>query len=375
MPSRPDHLALALDFDDLVVALRVARPAPLVRCGQGRLRALQRGRPRAVSTMTNLGYAVFFDLKLHDIPTTVRPGGAVLGALGAPLPQPAHCRAATAMVRAGVEGFADGRPAAGLPEPWRSPSPCSPATDATPRLLPNGSRRRRAGCGGVVCAAPDLARGRARAAAARVVPGIRPAGVPVDDQAAPATPARGLAAGADLLVIGRAVTAAADPVAAADAECREVAERSHVRPLGPRARVPVMALPSLRHAGAASGRAGEGRRGPPARAELKERLKMGSRHPQGAVRARRGDEVVGKMKVLAVLESLPGVGKVKARRTMEEIGISETRRVRGLGEQQRRALLERLGLTPADRRRLRPRRSRQGHARRSPGRTRSRPCG
>ena len=41
-----------------------------------------------------------------------------------------------------------------------------------------------------------------------------------------------------------------------------------------------------------------------------------------------------------MLESLPGVGKVKARRTMEEIGISETRRVRGLGDQQREALLE-----------------------------------
>jgi len=51
------------------------------------------------------------------------------------------------------------------------------------------------------------------------------------------------------------------------------------------------------------------------------------------------DEIVAKMKVLAVLESLPGVGKVKARRTMETIGISESRRVRGLGVQQRQALL------------------------------------
>jgi ribosomal protein S13 len=56
-----------------------------------------------------------------------------------------------------------------------------------------------------------------------------------------------------------------------------------------------------------------------------------------------GDEVVAKMKVAAVLESLPGLGKVKARRMMEEIGISETRRVQGLGEQQRRKLLDRLG--------------------------------
>ena len=52
------------------------------------------------------------------------------------------------------------------------------------------------------------------------------------------------------------------------------------------------------------------------------------------------DEVVAKTKVLAVLESLPGVGKVKARRTMEEIGISETRSLKGLGAQQRESLLK-----------------------------------
>ncbi len=63
-----------------------------------------------------------------------------------------------------------------------------------------------------------------------------------------------------------------------------------------------------------------------------------------------------------MLESLPGVGKVKARRTMEEIGISETRRVRGLGVQQREALLETFpaeaATAAADRRHLRPRRGR-----------------
>lgn len=52
------------------------------------------------------------------------------------------------------------------------------------------------------------------------------------------------------------------------------------------------------------------------------------------------DSNVGKLKVVSLLESLPGVGKVKARRTMEEIGIADTRRVRGLGEQQRKALLQ-----------------------------------
>jgi hypothetical protein len=77
-----------------------------------------------------------------------------------------------------------------------------------------------------------------------------------------------------------------------------------------------------------------------ARAELKEKLKMGSLNLRELLEQSNGDDIIGKMKVLAVLESLPGVGKVKARRTMEEIGISETRRVRGLGDQQRAKLLD-----------------------------------
>lgn len=76
-----------------------------------------------------------------------------------------------------------------------------------------------------------------------------------------------------------------------------------------------------------------------ARAEMKEKLKMGSLTLREALDRAGDDDVVGKTKVLAVLESLPGVGKVKARRAMEEIGISETRRLRGLGGQQREKLL------------------------------------
>lgn len=75
------------------------------------------------------------------------------------------------------------------------------------------------------------------------------------------------------------------------------------------------------------------------RAVLKEKLKMGSLTLPELLE-QRDDDIVGKMKVLAVLESLPGVGKVKARRTLDGIGISETRRVRGLGDQQRKALVE-----------------------------------
>jgi hypothetical protein len=78
------------------------------------------------------------------------------------------------------------------------------------------------------------------------------------------------------------------------------------------------------------------------RAELKEKLKMGSLTFKELLDQADRDEVVAKMKVVAVLESLPGLGKVKARRLMEEIGISETRRVQGLGDKQRRSLSEKL---------------------------------
>ncbi|HUC14945.1 MAG TPA: integration host factor, actinobacterial type [Acidimicrobiales bacterium] len=78
------------------------------------------------------------------------------------------------------------------------------------------------------------------------------------------------------------------------------------------------------------------------RAELKDRLKMGSVSLKELLDQGQNNEVIGKMKVLAVLESLPGLGKVKARRVMDEVGISDTRRVQGLGDQQRRKLLEKL---------------------------------
>lgn len=78
-----------------------------------------------------------------------------------------------------------------------------------------------------------------------------------------------------------------------------------------------------------------------ARADIKARLKMGSMTLQDALDS--DDENVGKLKVVAMLESLPGIGKKKARDVMDEVGIAENRRVQGLGAQQRAALLERLG--------------------------------
>ncbi len=76
-----------------------------------------------------------------------------------------------------------------------------------------------------------------------------------------------------------------------------------------------------------------------ARAEVKERLKMGVLTLPELFREADANEILAKLKVVAVIESLPGVGKVKAKRLMEELEIAESRRLGGLGVKQRAALL------------------------------------
>jgi hypothetical protein len=75
-----------------------------------------------------------------------------------------------------------------------------------------------------------------------------------------------------------------------------------------------------------------------ARAELRERLKSKGATVGDVLKQGDTDEVIGKMRVSAVLESLPGVGKARAAKIMERLEISPTRRVRGLGANQRKAL-------------------------------------
>jgi hypothetical protein len=91
---------------------------------------------------------------------------------------------------------------------------------------------------------------------------------------------------------------------------------------------------------AARAKAAEARR---VRAEVKNLLKMGSLTLAALFERAETDDIVAKMKVQQAIEALPGVGKVKAARAMEEIGIADTRRLRGLGDQQRARLLEMFG--------------------------------
>ena len=105
-----------------------------------------------------------------------------------------------------------------------------------------------------------------------------------------------------------------------------------------------MALPQLtdEQRAAALEKAAAARR---ARAELKDRLKRGGTNLKQVLKDAETDEVLGKMKVSALLEALPKVGKVKAQEIMTELEIAPTRRLRGLGDRQRKALLEKFDFT------------------------------
>lgn len=79
------------------------------------------------------------------------------------------------------------------------------------------------------------------------------------------------------------------------------------------------------------------------RAAVKNRLKSAEGSLHSVIKEGKTNDVIGKMKVSSLLESMPGVGRVRARHIMEDVGISESRRVRGLGANQIAALLDRFG--------------------------------
>jgi orotidine-5'-phosphate decarboxylase len=221
-----DRLALALDVDDLVAALRLAqRLRPWFGVAKVGLELFGAAGPEAVLALGAEGYRVFLDLKLHDIPTTVGRAARVIGGLGAQYTT-VHTAGGGAMVRAAVEGMAQGATSAGMTAPCvLGVTVLTSDTEAPAELLrTRAALAARAGCGGLVCAASDLAVTRQAAPGLiTVVPGIRPAGVAPDDQARAAGPAAAIGAGADILVIGRAVSGAEDPEAAAAAVAEEVA--------------------------------------------------------------------------------------------------------------------------------------------------------
>lgn len=214
------RLALALDVDDAVEAQRLAAELrPWFGVAKVGLELFSAAGPSVVQLLIDDGYDVFLDLKMADIPTTVRRAANVLGALGVSY-LTMHAFAGPAVLRAGVEGLAEGAERAGLAVPVvLGVTVLTSDHDAPGHILAKRvTAAVEAGCGGVVCAAADVAQTKQIAPRLiTVVPGVRPAGSPTHDQARSATPSEALSAGADILVVGRAVTAAPDRTAAAAA--------------------------------------------------------------------------------------------------------------------------------------------------------------
>src|SRR3954449_10733281 len=196
-----DRLALALDVDDLVAATRLADELrPWFGVAKVGLELWAAAGPEAIVALTDRGYKVFLDLKLHDIPTTVGRASRVLGSLGASYVT-MHAFGGVDMLRAGVEGLAEGAERAGQEPPTAlAVTVLTSDAGAPPHIL---SKRVAAaiegGCGGLVCAVSDAREARQLGPRLTIVtPGIRPAGAPSHDQARAATPQEAFDAGSDL---------------------------------------------------------------------------------------------------------------------------------------------------------------------------------
>lgn len=224
-----DHLALAFDVGDLDAALALAtRVQPWFGIAKVGFELYSEAGPDAFDALCDKGFRVFADLKLHDIPTTVGRAARVLGRRGVDFLN-FHAAGGEAMVRAGVEGLAEGARDAGRARPTALAVTVLTSDANTDALDARLDVARDAGCDGVVCAGSDVGRARARALST-MVPGIRFGGDDANDQARVDTPRRAIARGATWLVIGRAVTAAEDPERAAAAVSRAVAEGLAGRP-------------------------------------------------------------------------------------------------------------------------------------------------
>ncbi|MFP3915826.1 MAG: orotidine-5'-phosphate decarboxylase [Actinomycetota bacterium] len=223
----PDHnpIIVALDFSEARAAVETARTlVPHVGGFKVGLELLMGPGAAVVAAVRELGLPVFVDAKLHDIPNTVRRAARNLGLLGARWVT-AHGSGGEAMLTAAAEGLEEG--ARGHPGGILAITVLTSldATDLAATGIAGTPGRQVARLAklaastpieGVVCSvkelgdvaqvAPDLT---------RVTPGIRPAGADAHDQARTATPREAIERGADWIVVGRALTRAPDPAAAA----------------------------------------------------------------------------------------------------------------------------------------------------------------
>jgi orotidine-5'-phosphate decarboxylase len=231
---RPE-LCIALDGSDRRWILDAARSlggsAAWLKIG---LEAFVAHGPRLVREVVELAPQVFLDLKLHDIPATVRRAAANIAGCGARM-FTVHAAGGRAMLEAAVEGAREG--GAGSPprvvavtlltsldaaalDELALPGPAEATVERWARIA------QRSGVDGVVASAREAAVVRSACGPDFLVvtPGLRPAGHQLDDQRRAATPAEAVRAGADILVVGRPITGAAAPLDAARRILEEMAK-------------------------------------------------------------------------------------------------------------------------------------------------------
>ena len=229
--SPEPRIIVALDYADAAAALQLVRRLRPPEC---RLKIgnelFTSGGPELLRAVQALGFSVFLDLKFHDIPNTVAGACAAATRLGVWMLN-VHAAGGSEMLDAAHAAVVETSAQVGCPQPLLIAVTVLTSLDARAlratgvdgapehQVLRLAALAQASGLDGVVCSAQEASVLRAACGPGfkLVTPGIRPAGGERHDQARVMTPEAALTAGADYLVIGRAITAAPDPAAALDA--------------------------------------------------------------------------------------------------------------------------------------------------------------
>jgi orotidine-5'-phosphate decarboxylase len=218
-----DHLALRLGTGDPDDAVRLAkRLSPWFGVGKVGIDLISAGGPGVVERLQDAGLSIFCDFKLHDIPDQVRASARAVARLGARYVT-MHAAGGIEMLRDGLRGLEEGSREVGLDTTMALAVTVLTSDPDTSAFDARFETALAAGCRGVVCSAHEASIVKEHHADLVVVtPAIRLAGGDDHDQSRTATPGAAIAAGADVLVVGRPVTAAADPEATAERVAAEV---------------------------------------------------------------------------------------------------------------------------------------------------------
>ena len=223
-----DRLIVALDVpsvaDARAMVARIGEAASFYKVG---MELVYGGGLDLVRELTGQGKKVFLDLKLHDIPNTVEKAARQVSRLGATFltvhAYPQTMKAALAGVAGTRTEILGVTVMTSMTDADLAEAGYAQGVAAT--VARRADQAREIGIGGLILSPQELVAMRARVGRSLrlVTPGVRPAGARVGDQKRIATPAAAIRDGADALVVGRPVTEAADPAAAARAIVAEIA--------------------------------------------------------------------------------------------------------------------------------------------------------